>query len=99
MIKGTTPTHIFNIPFDTSQIAEVRVLYAQNNKLILTKTTTDVEMEYRKIKVTLTQEDTFLFDTTAVEIQVRVLTNEGVALSSVPQKVGVCKCLEDEVLV
>ena len=100
MIRGTTPTHTFNIPFDTSMVKEVKVTYAQDDTVVLEKRTSDCELDGQRIIVTLTQEDTFLFDCKkAVEIQIRVLTVGGDALGSVPEKVGVSKCLDDEVLV
>ena len=99
MIVGTTPTHIFNVPLLASEIAEVRVLYSQNDTLIVTKTTTDCTIQDKLISVTLTQEDTFLIDANKpVEIQIRVLTPSGDALNSIPKRVGVTKCLENEVI-
>lgn len=99
MIVGTTPTHTFNIPFDVSNIAMVRVIYAQNNNVVLTKTNEDCVLEDNTVSVTLTQEDTFLFDhTLPVEIQLRILTVNGTSLGSIPKKVGVTKCLEDVVM-
>ena len=41
MIRGTTPTHIFNIPFDTSLVDEVKITYAQEDEIILIKGTAD----------------------------------------------------------
>ena len=99
MIKGTTPTHTFNIPFDTSLIDEVRVVYSQNDTPLLTKTTEDCIMVEQTISVTLTQEDTFLFDNKPVDIQLRVLTKAGEALASVPERVGIVRCLEDGVVI
>lgn len=99
MIRGTTPTHTFNIPFDTSMVKEVKILYAQDDVKVLEKNTEDCTLSGQSISVTLTQEDTFLFDCKkAVEIQIRVLTAGGNALASVPEKVGVSKCLDNEVL-
>lgn len=99
MIRGTTPTHTFNIPFDTSAVNEVKIIYAQDDEVVLEKRTEDCALEGQTISVTLTQDDTFRFDCKkAVEIQVRVLTAGGNALTSVPVKVGVSKCLDDEVL-
>ena len=99
MIGGTTPTHTFNIPFDTSMLKEIKVLYTQNDALVLEKYTSDCKLDGATISVTLTQEDTFLFDyKKVVEIQLRVLTLGGEALTSVPEKVGVSKCLDNEVL-
>ena len=99
MIAGTTPTHTFNIPFKTSIIYEVRVIYAQNNKPIVVKTRADCTLEDTQISVTLTQEDTLKFDYKyPVEIQIRILTDTGSALASIPKTVGVTKCLEDGVI-
>ena len=99
MLVGTTPTHIFNVPLSASEIAEVRVLYSQNDKLLVTKTTDDCTIQDEQISVTLTQEDTFLFDADKfVEIQIRVLTPGGNALGSIPETVGLTKCLSTEVI-
>ena len=62
MIRGTTPTHTFNIPFDTSMVKEVKILYAQDVVKILEKKNGDCVLAGQSISVTLTQEDTFLFD-------------------------------------
>ena len=99
MIRGTTPTHTFNIPFDTSMVKEVKILYAQDDVKILEKKNGDCTLAGQSISVTLSQEDTFLFDSKKpVEIQIRVLTLGGDALASIPEKVGVSKCLDSEVL-
>lgn len=99
MIQGTTPTHIFNIPFDTSLVKEVKIIYAQDDSIIFTKTIDDCVLEDKTIRTTLTQKDTFLFTTgKEVQIQLRVLTKKDVALASVIKKVSCCKCLDNEVL-
>ena len=108
MLQGTTPTHIFNAPCDTSTIAIVRVIYSQqkdktdkNSKFypIFVKTNDDCVLENKQVKVTLTQEDTFKFDhELPVKIQLRILTNTNEALASIPKKVGVVECLEDVVM-
>lgn len=99
MIRGTTPTHIFNLPFDVEKISEVRVIYAQRDKPILIKTEKDCTLQDQTIKVNLTQEDTFKFDhRKEVQIQVRVLTTTGDVLTSYIQSVDAYKCLKDEVL-
>jgi hypothetical protein len=98
MIRGTTPTHLFNIPFDTTAVDKVKITYSQNGKEVLAKK--DCKLDGKTISVTLTQDDTFLFDHNKdVEIQIRVLTLGGDVLANVPIKVGVSKCLDDEVLV
>lgn len=99
MIRGTTPTHYFNLPFDTSNIDKVKVIYAQDDKIILTKETESCTCENNVIKVCLSQAETLMFDCKkAVQIQIRVLTNGGDALASTIKLVDVGKCLESEIL-
>lgn len=102
MMRGTTPTHTFHLPFDTSLVRSVRVIYLQRqlgNALRLTKETDACALDGAAIRVTLTQEDTLLFDSRLpVEIQLRVLTHTGQALSSKPIAVDVGECLDGEVL-
>ena len=99
MIVGTTPTHTFNVPFDTSLISRVEVVYAQNDKMIFSKQTKDCVLESNRVRVTLNQEDTFKFDhKSPVEIQLWVYPKSGGALASIPKKVGVIKCLKKEVI-
>ena len=100
MIRGTTPTHIFTVPFDTSIIKTVRVIYEQNNKKILYKRNEDVEISDNTISLKLTQEDTLKFKHGKnVKIQLRVLTNDGEAMNSAIIVDSVQECLDDEVLV
>lgn len=88
--------HTFTLPFDTSLIRQVRVLYAQNDTLVLVKETEDCKLDGKTITVTLTQKDTLLFDQNdKAEIQLRVLTTAGQALASHPKEEYVYKLLED----
>jgi hypothetical protein len=100
MIRGTTPTHTFNIPFDTSLVDEVKITYAQEDEIVLTKGTSDCVLDGSTIQVTLSQEDTFKFDQNkfSVQIQLRILTKSGEVLASIIEHVGLSKCLDDEVL-
>lgn len=99
MIRGTTPTHTWELPFDVSLIAEARVLYAQDGKLLLKKTTEDCIMEGKTLKVTLSQEDTLNFDDKKnVEIQLRVLTTDRKSLATTPVKKDIGEVLDDEVI-
>ena len=81
MIQGSTPTHYFKLPINTSLVKECRVLYGQNDVLIFKKTTEDCVLYDDTIEVTLTQADTFnLTLGQLVQIQLRVLTTDGDAL-------------------
>ena len=99
MIQGTTPTHTFDIPFDTALINKMRILYAQNNKLVLEKENADCSIDGNTITVRLTQEDTLKFVADAlVQIQLRILTAGGDALASDIVNVDCRRILDDEVL-
>lgn len=99
MMQGTTPKHIFAIPFDTSMVATCQVLYAQNDTVIITKDTEDCELDGKNIITHLTQKETFSFDHNVnVNIQIRVLTTGGDSLVSDIITVDVGRCLNEQVL-
>lgn len=100
MIRGTTPKHIFTLPFHTDAVKECRVLYAQGDDIVLTKALNDCDKSENDLIVHLTQEETFLFDSTnTVKLQLRVLTFDGEVVASKPMCITVTKCLgSDEVL-
>lgn len=96
---GTTPTHVFCLPFTNELIAEAEITYKQGGKKVLQKHLEDCARNGKEISVTLTQDETFLFEETGVvEIQLRVLTASGAALASEIFRVSPERCLSDEVL-
>lgn len=99
MIRGTTPTHKFILPFKAELLTSVRVVYKQGQKEVLRKETTDFVMEGNTLALTLTQEETLLFDChLSVKLQLRVKTRAGQVLATKPQVVSVEECLDGEVL-
>lgn len=99
MRLGTTPKHTFTIPFDASLIKELKVTYAQSKKIVLEKYLDDFEVNGRELSITLTQEETFLFnEDIIVEIQARVLTLGGDVLVSDISIATADRCLDREVL-
>ena len=96
---GTTPTHTFTLPADVaSNTAKVRVIYSQRDKVVLTKDVT--ELTGNDVVVNLTQEETLKFHhRKPVEIQLRVITTDGNAITSDIITENPYKCLEDEVFV
>ena len=58
MIRGTTPTLEFTMPFDTSLIAELYITITQNGATALEKTLSDCNCNDTSASLTLTQEDT-----------------------------------------
>lgn len=99
MIRGTTPTHTFTIPFDVADIKKLKIIYSQDDAQIFCKRIEDCELFGTTIKTNLTQEDTFKFDCKKmVQIQIRVLTINDDLLSTKILTVSVEKCLDDEVM-
>ena len=102
MFRATTPTHTFTIPFSTDKIKEIRITYRQNGKTVLQKTEADCTLTDTAIKITLTQQETLLFNVGSandrVYIQLRVLTTTGQVLASDIVNVRVKACLDEEVL-
>ena len=62
MIRGTTPTHQFILPFGVENIKSGRVIYSQDGQVILTKEISECALEEQTITIKLTQEETFKFD-------------------------------------
>ena len=98
MIRGTTPTHTFALPFDTSAVKSAKVIYVQSDAVVLEKTS--CTMDGNTLSVRLTQEETLKFDCKKnVEIQLRILTEANDALTSDIITIDVARCLDEEVLV
>lgn len=98
-VQGTTPTHTFRLSIDTESITQVRVSYAQADKIIIEKTEEDCRMGEKSISVTLTQQDTMKLNPKQfVEVQLKIMTNIGTVLASPVQKLTVEKILNTEVL-
>jgi len=100
MTRGTTPVHRFKLPMDPEMIQTMRVIYAQNDSVVLVKTKGDFKFENGWAVTTLSQEETFLFDASQLaDVQIRILTTGGEAPASRIRRVPVGRLLEDEVMV
>lgn len=96
---GTTPTHTFTLPFEKEMLAEVRITYTQNKKKIITKEMEDLEIDGNDISLTLTQEETFLFEEGKnVSIQLKIKITEGLVFNSDIIEMRVDPSLDDEVI-
>lgn len=101
MIRGTTPTLEFTLPFDTSLIAEMYITLAQNGTTVLEKTLSDCNCSGTSVSLTLTQEDTLRLQQQPRlqgEIQIRVRTTSGEALASDIMSVYVGRILKEGVI-
>ena len=99
IMQGTTPTHTFKLPFDTSTIKSARVIYSQFDQILFVREGADITILDDGIETTLTQEETFLIDPSKiVEIQVRFVDHNNDAINSQIMRVSAERCLDTEVL-
>lgn len=101
MIRGTTPTLEFTMPFDTSLIAELYITITQNGATALEKTLSDCNCNDTSVSLTLTQEDTLRLEQKPYsdsEMQIRVRTVAGEVLTSDIMSIYVGRILKDGVI-
>lgn len=88
MRRGTTPTHTFTLPFSVPEGSRIRIVYAQNDEIILERTTETCSVDGQTVVIRLTDAETLLFDCSPhwvdgkyepymVEIQIGIKTPSG----------------------
>ena len=82
MIRGTTPTHVFEVDTDLRQATALYITYGQLGRTVIEKTLDDAEITEESVTVHLTQEDTIRFKNGDVRIQMRVKFGDGSAIAS-----------------
>jgi hypothetical protein len=100
VIRGTTPTHEFELPYPIALVDDIRVVYGQNKKAIIVKTINDCTLTEGQISISLTQEETFLFSASKkLEIELRIkLANGKVVRTEEPIILRVIGSMSDEVI-
>ncbi|MBR5823713.1 MAG: hypothetical protein IKY67_06190 [Paludibacteraceae bacterium] len=99
MIRGTTPSLTFNLPFDVSNIKTVWVTFSQKHFEVLSLETEQLQLKGQTISVKLTQDQTLsLKQDEDVEIQLRILTNNGDALASNIMRTSADRILREGVI-
>ena len=100
VIRGTTPEHEFDLPYEKQLIEDIRITYGQKGKGILTKGLMDCTIGDNKVSVSLTQEETFLFKPgKPLYIEIRVkLANDKVVRTEDPIALRVIDCMSEEVI-
>jgi hypothetical protein len=83
MIRGTTPTLSFKLPFEISLLEVLYISMSQNGNVVIEKEISDCSIDGNTLAIKLTQEDTlkFLYGSN-VKIQIRAKTKEGEAIAS-----------------
>lgn len=98
MIRGTTPTHIFNVNVDLSEAEVIYITYKQSDSIVVEKEKADCTVSGEAISVKLTQEDTLKFNTAPVEIQIRARFPDGSAIASNIMQTTVTRILKGGVI-
>ncbi len=99
MIQFTTPTHIFNVNLDFTNVDVIYVTYNQNGTNVVEKSKEDLTIDAQTITLKLTQEDTgkFVFGQ-PVEIQIRAKFYDQTAVASNIMKTTVERVLKGGVI-
>lgn len=98
MKRGSTPTLTFNLPFSPSNLKSAYITIKCLG-VEIEKRLEDCKKDTKSISVTLTQEETLsLTSNTKVEVQLRVVTLEGVALVSDIFETSADRILKDGVI-
>lgn len=100
MIRGTTPTFTFTLPFEADGlITDLRVTFAQGDETVLEKSIADCTLDGAKIGLNLTQEETLKFNhEKTIKIQVKVKFSDGSVAAAKPCFVFCREILNEEVL-
>lgn len=99
MIRGTTPTFEFTLPFDCGLLYCAYITFSQGGTTQFEKSLDDCDKDGRKIKVTLSQEDTLkLLDSQVTEIQIRAKTLASEVIASQIITVSTDRILKDGVI-
>lgn len=78
MIRGTTPTLMFTLPFDVSNAVRIWITFSQDNREVFTLEKSDLEITENVIKCRLTQSQTLSLKHNArVEMQIRISRYSG----------------------
>lgn len=86
MIRTTTPTHSFTLPFDPAEADELWITYAQNKWIQLEKKLPDLTIDSvnNTVSFMMTQQESALFNSnTPVKVQIKVRQGDVVMASDI----------------
>lgn len=100
MRRGTTPPNSFAFDGeDPRDFVEVLVTYAQRGQILINRDQSQLSIDETTVYLRLTQEETLLFEAgVPVEIQIRVLRQDGTADASPIYKMPVEAILSEKIL-
>lgn len=83
MIRGTTPTLYFEIPFQPDEVDRFYITFSQFGKEVFSVSEKECSYSENVISVKLTQEQTLnLCENHGVRLQIRLVTKSGNAMAS-----------------
>jgi len=102
MYRATTPTHTFTLPVNPADCEEIQVTYRQGNTTLVFQMENHIlppgmSIDRNNVDITLTQEQTLMFNKGKAQVQVRVLAG-GKALASQIINVSVFDVINEEIL-
>lgn len=98
MIRYTTPTITFSLPFEASYLTAAYINFLQGSTAV-DKTLADCETSEKTLSITLSQEETAGFAAgTPVKVQLRCVGNDGKAYASRQFRLDVDDVLKEGVL-
>lgn len=99
IIRGTTPKIEFDLPFSAEELKEVELTIAQKREVLYTKYKKDMEFNGYTGSVRLSQEETLAInENVAIQLQVRIMTLDGIVRASEIESMSPYDLLADEVL-
>ena len=96
MRRGTTPTFIFTLPMNATELAAGFVTFAQGTNVVIDKPLSEWKIDGNKVTIDLSQQETLCLDAGCnTEIQMRVRTKSGRALATNITSVPAERILKD----
>lgn len=102
MVRGTTPTLVFNLPFNVSVLKTLYITFKyfkDGQSKSLEKTLDDCQVSEKSIAVTFTQAETLDFPISGtMQIQLRAVTTNSTAIASKIYSVSVDRILKEGII-
>lgn len=98
MTRGTTPTLEFAIPYTASEIKNGYITFAQHHRPVFEIGMDGMQIQGKKITVTLSQQQTLLLCPDDTMIQIRLLLDGDQAVASQLMELHVQDVLKDGVI-
>lgn len=100
IIRGTTPTEEFELPCSANEIKDLRIIFGQSKKGLFTKYRNECELKNNKVLVSLSQDETYLFNPNKklyVEIRVQTYDNKIISTKN-PTVFLIADTMDEEIM-